>query len=98
MQGTSMASPVVAGCAALLRAYFPDLTAEQVKVILLSTVTKVPGKVEKPMDDDAQEKADEKGKELKPSKTTYKKLCKSGGIVNVYNAVKLATTMKAGKQ
>lgn len=98
LQGTSMASPVVAGCAALLRAYFPDLTAEQVKDILINTVTPVPGKVMKPMDDDAQEKAQEKGKELKPSKTTYKKLCKSGGIVNVYNAVKLASTMKAGKQ
>src|SRR5690606_12729122 len=30
-QGTSMASPVVAGIAAFLMSYFPDLTAEQIK-------------------------------------------------------------------
>lgn len=40
LQGTSMASPVVAGCAALLWAYFPSLTAAEVKDILLKTANK----------------------------------------------------------
>jgi subtilisin family serine protease len=93
-QGTSMASPVVAGCAALLRAYYPELTAEQVKEILMKTVTKVSGKKSCPVDDDKSEKAAEEDKVLKPGKITYKKLCKSGGIVNVYNAVKMAEGMK----
>ncbi|HLF45297.1 MAG TPA: S8 family peptidase, partial [Chitinophagaceae bacterium] len=35
--GTSMASPVVAGVAALIRSYYPDLTAEQVKDVLMSS-------------------------------------------------------------
>ena len=38
-QGTSMASPNAAGVAALLRSYFPKLTAEQTKNILLRQTT-----------------------------------------------------------
>ncbi len=38
-QGTSMAAPVVSGIAALLRSYFPNLTAPQVKNIILNSVT-----------------------------------------------------------
>ena len=37
--GTSMASPVVAGVAALLRAYFPEFTAAEIKDILLNSST-----------------------------------------------------------
>lgn len=37
LQGTSMAAPVFSGCAAVLWSYFPHLTAQQVKEILLST-------------------------------------------------------------
>ncbi len=97
LQGTSMASPVVAGCAALLRAYYPDLTAEQVKIILVKSVTKVPGKMLLPIDDEAEVKQNSKNKEPKIAKTSYKKLCRSGGIVNVYKAVKVAEAMKTGK-
>jgi subtilisin family serine protease len=97
LQGTSMASPVVAGCAALLRAYYPDLTAEQVKLILLKSVTKVSGKMVMPVDDEKKEKADEAHKTLKPGKIKYKKLCNSGGIINVYNAVKMAEAMHPSK-
>ena len=37
--GTSMAAPVVAGVAALLYSYIPDITVEQVKDHILNTVT-----------------------------------------------------------
>lgn len=37
--GTSMASPVCAGVAALIRMYYPRLTAAQVKEVLMKTVT-----------------------------------------------------------
>ncbi len=88
-----MASPVVAGCAALIRAYYPELTAEQVKSILIKSVTKIPGKVNIPLDEDREEH----GKKTKTGKTKYKNLCKSGGIVNVYNAVVMAEAMKTKK-
>ena len=38
-QGTSMAAPVVSGVAALVRAYYPDLSAPQVAELLMRTVT-----------------------------------------------------------
>ena len=46
--GTSMASPVTAGVAAMLRSYFPSLTAVQVKDILLQSGRTQTYKVKKP--------------------------------------------------
>lgn len=43
MSGTSMAAPVVAGVAAALRSYYPQLTAPQVKQVLMKTVTRYEG-------------------------------------------------------
>lgn len=44
-QGTSMASPNVAGVAALLRSYFPNLSAKQVKRIIMDSGTPIETKV-----------------------------------------------------
>ncbi|MBX7204532.1 MAG: S8 family serine peptidase [Bacteroidia bacterium] len=77
--GTSMAAPVTAGAAALIRSYYPNLTATQVKEILMKSVTPVKGKVKMPG---------------KKDKVKMKMLCKTGGIVNVYNALILAETYK----
>ena len=43
--GTSMASPAVAGIAAMLRSYYPKLSAEQVKEIILKSGLKLKTKV-----------------------------------------------------
>ena len=40
LQGTSMAAPVVAGVAAMVRSYYPALSAAQVKDLLMSTTVK----------------------------------------------------------
>lgn len=40
--GTSMAAPHVAGAAALLKGYMPDLTALEIKNIILSSAEKIP--------------------------------------------------------
>jgi len=46
--GTSMASPVTAGVAALVRSYYPELSAAQIKQILMASVRPIKGKVKKP--------------------------------------------------
>jgi subtilisin family serine protease len=82
LNGTSMASPVVAGLAALIRSYYPKLTAVQVKDIIMKSVVKVSQSVEI---------KDEAGS----SKTVpFADLCVSGGIVNAYDALKLAAEYK----
>lgn len=76
--GTSMAAPMVAGLAALIREYYPILTARQVKEIILRSVIKVDHPVYV-LDND---------KHLQ--KIPFSETCSSGGVVNAYNALKLA--------
>lgn len=83
-QGTSMASPMVAGLAATLRSYFPTLTAEQIKSIIMQSSVKQKGKVRLPGADG----------EL----VSFNRLCVTGGIVNGYNAVQLAMSTKGKKK
>ncbi|MEM6321358.1 MAG: S8 family peptidase [Bacteroidota bacterium] len=80
MNGTSMATPAVAGVAALLRSYYPKLTASQVKKIILRSGTKINFKVMMP------------GSE--PTLVPFTDLCASGRILNAYEAVKMAEGMK----
>jgi len=83
-QGTSMASPVTAGVAALLLSYFPDLKAEQVKDILMKSSRSLDGlNVSKPGS----------GEEVR-----FSQLSVSGGIVNAAEAVKLAESMTLKKK
>jgi cell wall-associated protease len=79
--GTSMASPIVCGVAALVRSYYPKLSASQVKQILLDSgvaydnlKVQVPG---------------EKEGVLRP----FSELSKSGKVVNAYNALLMADTI-----
>jgi len=78
--GTSMASPVTAGVAALIWSYFPNLNAVQLKDVLMKSTIKYPNlKVNKP----TEEKSDEK--------ISFGELSVSGGIVNALEAAKLAS-------
>ncbi len=76
LQGTSMATPVVAGVAAVLKSYFPGLKAKEIKKIIMeSSVVKdmpiyLPGGDEKVVN--------------------FKELSISGGEINLYNAIKMA--------
>ncbi len=74
--GTSMASPVVAGLAALIWSYYPELSAKQVKKIILKSGT-----------DYKNQMVVVPGKE---KETPFKKLSKTGRVVNAYNALKYA--------
>jgi subtilisin family serine protease len=77
LSGTSMASPVVAGAAALLMAYFPELTASDVKQLLLASATRY-----------TTQRVVRPGSES--DKVPFGSLSATGGIVNVYGAVKMA--------
>lgn len=79
LQGTSMASPAVAGVAALIRSYYPKLKAAQVKQILMNSglATKATVMVA--------------GDETNTKK--FSELSKSGKMVNLYNALILADKM-----
>jgi subtilisin family serine protease len=81
--GTSMAGPMVAGVAAVLKAYFPQLTALQLKQIIVQSAVPYHTKVHKPGT-----------KKL----VDFATLSRSGGIVNLYEAVKLADQLTAANK
>lgn len=83
LDGTSMASPVVAGLAGLIRSYYPKLSAAQVKDIIVKSVTKVNHNVEY---------AKGEGPDAPKVSVPFADLSISGGIVNAYNALKLAAS------
>ncbi|WBL25689.1 S8 family serine peptidase [Zunongwangia sp. HGR-M22] len=77
LQGTSMASPEVAGVAAMIRSYFPKLTAPQVKKIIMDSGLPVKTNVIVGGD--------------RLNTQQFSELSTSGKIVNLYNALILAS-------
>ncbi len=71
-----MASPQVAGVAALVRSYYPKLTAKQVKQLLMDSGIEVSFDVLRPGS--------------RAEKVPFTSLSVSGRIVNAYNALLLA--------
>lgn len=74
VEGTSQSAPMVSGVAALVWSYFPDLTAVQLKEVLLQSIAKYkkimvrcPGDQNKTID--------------------FGALCGTGGIINAYQAI-----------
>ena len=78
-QGTSMASPGVAGVAALIRSQYPSLSAAQVKQILIDSGLPIKTKVVVGGDPS----------NVKP----FESLSRSGKIANAYNALIMASKM-----
>jgi subtilisin family serine protease len=81
--GTSMAAPVVSGVAAVIMEYFPKLSAAQVKIAIMKSAKKYPGKMVI-----YPHKQDKKGKT-----GLFSKLSASGGVVNLFSALQLAQKM-----
>ncbi|MDG1038767.1 MAG: S8 family peptidase [Polaribacter sp.] len=80
--GTSMAAPSTAGVAALIRSYYPKLSASQVKHIIMNSGTKIDLKVAKP---GSASRENPKG-----DLVSFADLSVSGRVVNAYNALKMA--------
>ena len=79
LQGTSMASPVVAGLAAFIMQYYPKLSPEQVKMVIEKSAQSPGVKVKDPGTGEEVDLSD---------------ISKTGGLVNAYEAIKLASTIK----
>jgi subtilisin family serine protease len=79
--GTSMASPVTAGVAAVIRSYYPNLTAKQVKKIMEKSVDK----------DYKNQKVKQPGADK--TEVKFSDLSVTGGVVNLYNAILMAEKM-----
>ncbi|BDD07371.1 S8 family serine peptidase [Aureibacter tunicatorum] len=86
LSGTSMATPLVAGMAAMIKSYYPTLKMSEIKEILIKTsVAQNDYKVRVPR----PERDDER------DLSKLKKISKSGGIVNLYEALKEADKRSA---
>jgi len=76
MSGTSMATPIVAGIAAVLKAYFPRLTPADLKRLILASAVPCHTRVLRP---GSRQLVD------------FATLSRAGGVVNLYEAVRLAS-------
>ncbi len=70
--GTSMASPVVAGVAATIRSYFPDMKAKEVREVLVQSARPYLGEVRQPGTG---------------TMVPFNTLSTSGGVINVKSAL-----------
>ena len=80
--GTSMASPVMAGVAAVIRSYYPKLSAKQVRKAIIKNGNAYNGKVIKPGTSDS---------------VPLSELCISGSYVNAFKAIEAASKMKGNR-
>jgi subtilisin family serine protease len=81
LDGTSMAAPVVTGIAALVLEYYPNLTPEQVKYCIEKSSVQPDTKTKKPGSENVV--------------VNLSDISKSGGIVNAYGALKLASVISS---
>ena len=77
--GTSMACPVVAGTAAFILEHYPNLSATQLKYVIEKSATVPAEEVNIPGTED---------------KISLSEISKTGGLLNAYEAIKLASTLK----
>jgi cell wall-associated protease len=83
--GTSFASPITAGIAALILEYYPTLSAKQLKQVIMESATPLTGTmVLKPGS--------------KTDKVDFTTLSKTGGVVNAYRALVAASKLKGERK
>ncbi|UPZ17009.1 S8 family peptidase [Flavobacterium humidisoli] len=82
--GTSFSAPMVSGTAAIIWSYYPNLTAKEVKQIIMDSGTAYNFEVILPGTED--------------KKVPFSELSKSGKVLNVYNAMQLAEKVSKKKK
>ncbi|HEY9197413.1 MAG TPA: S8 family serine peptidase, partial [Mucilaginibacter sp.] len=83
--GTSFSAPITSGIAALVLEYYPTLSARQLKQAILESATPLTGTmVYKPGS--------------KTEKVDFTTLSKTGGIVNAYKALQVASKMQGERK
>ncbi|MDX1956495.1 MAG: S8 family serine peptidase [Chitinophagaceae bacterium] len=80
---TNAAAAVTSGVAAFILSYYPGITARQLKSIIEASVVRIPESLTTKIDDE---------------EFPIKNVCRTGGIVNAYNAIKLASTIMEEKK
>ncbi len=83
--GTSLASAITSGVAALLYSYYPNLNASEVKHILMDSGLEYDIEVSTPTNED------------KKKTTPFNQLSKSGKVINAYNALIMADSISRKK-
>lgn len=86
MDGTSMAAPVVAGLASLIRSYYPEFSAKETKQIILSSVEVIDKKVKITTPDRLEQEV------------YLAEISATGGIVNAYKAILEADKLRSAKK
>ncbi len=81
--GTSMAAPVVSGIAAVVMSYFPELSAAQVKQVILDSATPL-----------GAEQVLRPGGE--GARVPFSTLSRTGGVANLYEALRHAERVSRG--
>ena len=91
IQGTSMACPMVAGAAAMLKSYFPKMSMKEIKEVLLASATSYRGEAHvkpggKSYEDD-----------VTSDMVDFSTLSVTGGVINLYEAVNMCLEMEEAK-
>ncbi len=81
--GTSMACPVVVGVAAFLLEYYPNLSAQQLKEVIEKSAVVIVTEVNVPGTS---------------TKTKLSEISVTGGLLNAYEAIKMASTTKGNRK
>ena len=84
LSGTSMASPVTAGVAALVWSYYPELSVKELRKCIVESTVKLSDFVSLPGSNGSKQ-------------VEFKDLCNTSGVVNAYKALQMADKIMASK-
>ncbi|MDX2361362.1 MAG: S8 family peptidase [Crocinitomicaceae bacterium] len=91
IQGTSMASPMVAGAAAMLKSYFPKMSMKEIKDVLLASATSYQGEAHVKPGGKSQDE------DVTSDMVDFSTLSVTGGVINLLEAVNMCLELEEAK-